>query len=142
MLVQALSADGRCKTFDTSGDGYGRGEGFAVAYLGPGASTSRTLALLQVCSYHDAMALHCIEVDISWQHAQDMQTIGCHQPKHQFHICISVPKRYHISRKLLSGLDMLLFAGVDSESGRQVILPDRAQWSVPEAAHCGDPARC
>jgi hypothetical protein len=32
-LLQALSPVGRCKTFDDSADGYGRGEGFTVAYL-------------------------------------------------------------------------------------------------------------
>ena len=31
--MQALSPVGRCKTFDASGDGYGRGEGFAIAML-------------------------------------------------------------------------------------------------------------
>ena len=31
--LQALSPVGRCKTFDSSGDGYGRGEGCAVAVL-------------------------------------------------------------------------------------------------------------
>ena len=33
-LLQALSPVGRCKTFDASGDGYGRGEAFTVAVLG------------------------------------------------------------------------------------------------------------
>lgn len=33
-LLQALSPVGRCKTFDASGDGYGRGEAFTVALLG------------------------------------------------------------------------------------------------------------
>ena len=33
-LLQALSPVGRCKTFEASGDGYGRGEGFTVALLG------------------------------------------------------------------------------------------------------------
>ena len=33
-LLQALSPVGRCKTFDAGGDGYGRGEAFAVTVLG------------------------------------------------------------------------------------------------------------
>ena len=51
VLAQALSADGRCKTFDASADGYGRGEGFAVAYLNLGAGSSHALAFLQVRLY-------------------------------------------------------------------------------------------
>ena len=31
--MQALSPVGRCKSFDASGDGYGRGEGFTIALL-------------------------------------------------------------------------------------------------------------
>ena len=31
--LQALSPVGRCKTFDSSGDGYGRGEGFAALVM-------------------------------------------------------------------------------------------------------------
>ncbi len=33
--LQALSPVGRCKTFEVSSDGYGRGEGCAVALLRP-----------------------------------------------------------------------------------------------------------
>jgi hypothetical protein len=33
--LQALSPVGRCKSFDDSGDGYGRGEGVALAVLSP-----------------------------------------------------------------------------------------------------------
>jgi hypothetical protein len=33
-LLQALSPVGRCKTFEASGDGYGRGEAFTVMLLG------------------------------------------------------------------------------------------------------------
>ena len=49
LLAQALSVDGRCKTFDASADGYGRGEGFAVAYLSLASLSSHPLAVLQVC---------------------------------------------------------------------------------------------
>jgi 3-oxoacyl-(acyl-carrier-protein) synthase len=45
--VQALSPAGRCKTFDASGDGYGRGEGCAVAVLKQaGDDSSPALAVL------------------------------------------------------------------------------------------------
>ncbi len=43
-LLQALSPVGRCKTFDASGDGYGRGEAFTVAYMRY-ASSSHMCAL-------------------------------------------------------------------------------------------------
>ena len=55
VLAQALSADGRCKTFDASADGYGRGEGFAVAYLNPSAGSSHALAYLQVHLYESSL---------------------------------------------------------------------------------------
>lgn len=45
-LLQALSPVGRCKTFDAAGDGYGRGEGFTVAYMRYSCETSCTVAFL------------------------------------------------------------------------------------------------
>jgi acyl transferase domain-containing protein len=48
---QALSAIGRCRSFDAQGDGYGRGEGFAVAVLYPAASqrdTNRVVSLATI----------------------------------------------------------------------------------------------
>ncbi|KAK9829172.1 hypothetical protein WJX72_004291 [[Myrmecia] bisecta] len=47
-LLQALSPVGRCKTFDASGDGYGRGEGFTVALLRQSSGCSDGSALLAV----------------------------------------------------------------------------------------------
>jgi acyl transferase domain-containing protein/NADPH:quinone reductase-like Zn-dependent oxidoreductase/acyl carrier protein/NAD(P)-dependent dehydrogenase (short-subunit alcohol dehydrogenase family) len=45
--LQAFSPVGRCKTFEASGDGYGRGEGCAVAVLAP-QGTSTDVAPLAV----------------------------------------------------------------------------------------------
>ncbi len=53
--AQALSMDGRCKTFEASADGYGRGEGFAVAYLSPSSAATQPAAILQArphCPMH------------------------------------------------------------------------------------------
>ena len=45
--LQALSPVGRCKTFEASGDGYGRGEGCVVAVMRPaGADDGAALALV------------------------------------------------------------------------------------------------
>ena len=48
-IMQALSPAGRCKTFDDSADGYGRGEGFALIVIRhQQASQSGALAWVQV----------------------------------------------------------------------------------------------
>lgn len=46
--LQAFSPVGRCKTFEASGDGYGRGEGCAVAVLVPQGTSSVEIAPLAV----------------------------------------------------------------------------------------------
>ena len=55
-LLQALSPVGRCKTFDATGDGYGRGEAFTVAYLrSPAPSTCmavQSLTHLPACTWN------------------------------------------------------------------------------------------
>ena len=50
MCVQAFSPVGRCKTFDVSADGYGRGEGCAAIVMKPqenGEPASNSLAVLK-----------------------------------------------------------------------------------------------
>ena len=59
--MQALSPVGRCKTFDSSADGYGRGEGFAVIVLAQRpaevygvAGASQSLAILRGSAVNSA----------------------------------------------------------------------------------------
>ena len=60
--MQALSPVGRCKTFDSSADGYGRGEGFAVIMLAQRpaadvygvAGASQSLAILRGSAVNSA----------------------------------------------------------------------------------------
>ena len=52
-LLQALSPVGRCKTFEASGDGYGRGEAFTVAYMRCPATL--TAQLFRPASYQDCL---------------------------------------------------------------------------------------
>ena len=51
-LLQALSPVGRCKTFEVTADGYGRGEGFVTAMLQLVDTSSSMLGVIRVSSWH------------------------------------------------------------------------------------------
>lgn len=55
--LQALSPVGRCKTFDASGDGYGRGEGIALAVIMPLGTSAQSQA------YHAAILGSAVNQD-------------------------------------------------------------------------------
>lgn len=48
LWAQALSPAGRCKTFEATADGYGRGESFVTAMLQPADSSDGVLGFIQV----------------------------------------------------------------------------------------------
>ncbi|CAK9102638.1 unnamed protein product [Durusdinium trenchii] len=55
--MRGLAMDGNCKTFDTSADGFARGEGMGSVYLKPAAPEAFSVALLGgVATNHDGRA--------------------------------------------------------------------------------------
>ena len=71
--MQALSPDGRCKTFDAGADGYGRGEGFAVVYIGLGSHLHAPIATLQVRML--PLFLYCVQ-SLTYMHAVQACRVG------------------------------------------------------------------
>ena len=68
--LQALSAVGRCKTFDDDADGYGRGEGVATIVLQAFHGTSATMFIIRGSAVNQVrlqlhkFCIHCGQVDI------------------------------------------------------------------------------
>ena len=63
--AQALSPVGRCKTFDATGDGYGRGEGFAAALLRCDvAPMCPRCCGMQWVVRNEAPAIKCLSMDL------------------------------------------------------------------------------
>ena len=56
--LQALSPVGRCKTFDATADGYGRGEGVAAVILKPANGSDSAQAILRGSAINQVRNLH------------------------------------------------------------------------------------